>query len=203
MALIKCSECGQMVSDKASVCPKCGNPINVAPTGGYQQPSDKKSNTWLYVLTGVLGVIAIIVAFSVLSTSTCQGPKTSAPVAPAPADTVSTPPTQAPAQAQPSNDDAATQAEPKAEEAAPEKPSGRTMYFIVVSSMTTLSGAKQKANEVGGFVVKGYSDGAMRYRVCVGRYNSRDEAKDDIGWAKDNYAPNAWILKDKEGAIVD
>ncbi|MBR2147270.1 MAG: zinc ribbon domain-containing protein [Muribaculaceae bacterium] len=93
MALIKCSECGQMVSDKASVCPKCGNPINVAPTGGYQQPNDKKSNTWLYVLTGVLGVIAIIVAFSVLSTSTCQEPKTSAPVAPAPADTVSTPPT--------------------------------------------------------------------------------------------------------------
>lgn len=195
MALIKCSECGQIISDKATSCPKCGNPINIAPTGGYQRPNDKKSNTWLYVLTGVLGVIAIIVAFSVLSTSACQGPKTSAPVAPAPAATVNTPPTQA----QPSNDDAAT----KAEEAAPEKPSGRTMYFIVVSSMTTLSAAKQKANEVGGFVVKGYSDGAMRYRVCVGRYNSRDEAKDDIGWAKDNYAPNAWILKDKEGAIVD
>ena len=28
MALVKCSECGQMVSDKASKCPKCGNPIN-------------------------------------------------------------------------------------------------------------------------------------------------------------------------------
>lgn len=199
MALIKCSECGQMISDKATSCPKCGNPINTVPSGGYQQPSDNKNNTWLYILIGILGVIAIIVAFSVLSTSACQGPKTSAPVAPAPAASVNTPPTQAPTQAQPSNDDAAT----KAEEAAPEKPSGRTMYFIVVSSMTTLSAAKQKANEVGGFVVKGYSDGAMRYRVCVGRYNSRDEAKDDIGWAKDNYAPNAWILKDKEGAIVD
>src|SRR5690242_1893112 len=27
MALIKCSECGNDVSDKAAACPKCGNPI--------------------------------------------------------------------------------------------------------------------------------------------------------------------------------
>lgn len=27
MALIKCNECGHEVSDKASVCPNCGNPI--------------------------------------------------------------------------------------------------------------------------------------------------------------------------------
>lgn len=28
MALIKCSECGKEVSDKAESCPNCGNPIN-------------------------------------------------------------------------------------------------------------------------------------------------------------------------------
>lgn len=28
MALIKCSECGKDVSDKAPSCPSCGNPIN-------------------------------------------------------------------------------------------------------------------------------------------------------------------------------
>ena len=28
MALIKCYECGQMISDKASVCPKCGAAIH-------------------------------------------------------------------------------------------------------------------------------------------------------------------------------
>ena len=28
MALIKCSECGKDVSDKASNCPNCGNPAN-------------------------------------------------------------------------------------------------------------------------------------------------------------------------------
>lgn len=27
MALIKCSECGNEISDKAESCPKCGNPI--------------------------------------------------------------------------------------------------------------------------------------------------------------------------------
>jgi uncharacterized membrane protein YvbJ len=27
MALIKCSECGKEISDKASTCPNCGNPI--------------------------------------------------------------------------------------------------------------------------------------------------------------------------------
>lgn len=30
MALIKCSECGRDVSDKASTCPTCGNPIATA-----------------------------------------------------------------------------------------------------------------------------------------------------------------------------
>jgi DNA-directed RNA polymerase subunit RPC12/RpoP len=28
MALIKCSECGKEISDKAKECPHCGNPIN-------------------------------------------------------------------------------------------------------------------------------------------------------------------------------
>jgi predicted nucleic-acid-binding Zn-ribbon protein len=30
MALIKCSECGNDVSSKATACPKCGNPIAAA-----------------------------------------------------------------------------------------------------------------------------------------------------------------------------
>ena len=31
MALIQCSECGQQVSDKATICPKCGAPIMGVP----------------------------------------------------------------------------------------------------------------------------------------------------------------------------
>ena len=38
MALIKCSECGQQISDKANVCPKCGCPI------GNPQPCSSPSN---------------------------------------------------------------------------------------------------------------------------------------------------------------
>ncbi|HEE9829758.1 TPA: zinc-ribbon domain-containing protein, partial [Citrobacter freundii] len=36
MALIKCKECGEQVSDKAASCPKCGAPIakkNKGPSG--------------------------------------------------------------------------------------------------------------------------------------------------------------------------
>ncbi|MDR2233325.1 MAG: hypothetical protein LBE56_09405 [Tannerella sp.] len=32
MALINCSECGKVVSDKAASCPNCGNPINIQGT---------------------------------------------------------------------------------------------------------------------------------------------------------------------------
>lgn len=31
MALIKCSECGNQVSDKATTCPHCGAPVEVTP----------------------------------------------------------------------------------------------------------------------------------------------------------------------------
>lgn len=34
MALIRCNQCGNMVSENAQACPHCGNPIN----GAYGQP---------------------------------------------------------------------------------------------------------------------------------------------------------------------
>ncbi|MFQ9295063.1 MAG: double zinc ribbon domain-containing protein [Bacteroides fragilis] len=43
MALIKCSECGNMVSDKAISCPKCGAPVVIPlkceECGGVVPPS--------------------------------------------------------------------------------------------------------------------------------------------------------------------
>ena len=61
MAIIRCRECGNMVSDKAASCPHCGSPVNSAPAAGYGQPTNPSNgNTWLYVLIGGLGVLALI-----------------------------------------------------------------------------------------------------------------------------------------------
>lgn len=38
MALIQCKGCGSMISDQASVCPKCGTPVSQSSLGG-QQPA--------------------------------------------------------------------------------------------------------------------------------------------------------------------
>lgn len=38
MALIECSECGQMVSENAKSCPKCGNPIKSNKGFGWKKP---------------------------------------------------------------------------------------------------------------------------------------------------------------------
>ena len=75
MALIKCSECGHMISDKAMKCPKCGCPVEQA----FLQDSSQKATTsenmvsnepsfyenesgshkWLYAIIGVLAVVLI------------------------------------------------------------------------------------------------------------------------------------------------
>ena len=72
MALIKCSECGQVMTDQATKCPRCGNPVNDGAThydnqgGGtvYRNGGNRENkyinknnnNNWLY------GIIAFLVA---------------------------------------------------------------------------------------------------------------------------------------------
>lgn len=81
MALINCSECGKEISDKASACPNCGNPISAQTTPDQEtvvrqvheqakkpqgKPTKKKTGclTWIaaiclgFVLLLVIGVIA-------------------------------------------------------------------------------------------------------------------------------------------------
>lgn len=41
MALIKCAECGKDVSDKATSCPSCGNPINSSDVGKFLSQDGK------------------------------------------------------------------------------------------------------------------------------------------------------------------
>lgn len=70
MALIKCNNCGGMVSDKAKACPNCGTPVvannrsqdSKAPIQGpneYYEESKRKSNAGLIVAV-VLGVLAMV-----------------------------------------------------------------------------------------------------------------------------------------------
>lgn len=74
MALIKCSECQNDVSDKAIACPKCGAPIATAsvrvPPGIKEQASERGENKEhnghpLLGIAVVVGIMAIVVyAFS-------------------------------------------------------------------------------------------------------------------------------------------
>ncbi|MES2006955.1 MAG: zinc-ribbon domain-containing protein [Patescibacteria group bacterium] len=67
MALIKCSECGKDVSDKAVSCPFCGNPIapSTAPTTPASAPEivtiqqTKKSWKLLWLVSVILLLIGL------------------------------------------------------------------------------------------------------------------------------------------------
>ena len=75
MALIKCTECGGMVSDKASSCPHCGCPLRLAPIEQSNQETtqdwnvvsntpyiyeeEKTGHKWLYAIVGVLAAALI------------------------------------------------------------------------------------------------------------------------------------------------
>lgn len=54
MALIKCSECGQMMSDKASTCPGCGNPVS--------RQFEEKPTTSLPKIAFVILIVVVFVA---------------------------------------------------------------------------------------------------------------------------------------------
>lgn len=45
MALIKCSECGHDVSDKAAACPNCGCPVKVSSQGAMQKASQARERS--------------------------------------------------------------------------------------------------------------------------------------------------------------
>ena len=71
MALIKCEECGHMVSDRAEACPKCGCPVSTSAMSGTRgttpppmlRQKKNKKKTWLWV-------VGIIVAFYVITIAT-------------------------------------------------------------------------------------------------------------------------------------
>jgi flagellar basal body-associated protein FliL len=60
MALIKCSECGKEISDKAKMCVNCGNPIKKEKT---KRP--KKKNILIVIIILVIAIIGIIIGICV------------------------------------------------------------------------------------------------------------------------------------------
>jgi hypothetical protein len=77
MGLVKCSECGVEVSDKAAACPKCG-----APVGGVRPPAPrvKRSGVRAFTLILLVGLAAAAYLFLRSSgktvTSAVSGPET-------------------------------------------------------------------------------------------------------------------------------
>lgn len=55
MALIKCSECGHEVSDKASSCPNCGNPVDRKSNGSWKKPIIGIA-FFLIIIAGAFGI---------------------------------------------------------------------------------------------------------------------------------------------------
>lgn len=55
MALIKCPECGQQISDKANVCPNCGHPI------AYENAKENMNSFFKQKWVKAVGIIIAIV----------------------------------------------------------------------------------------------------------------------------------------------
>lgn len=62
MALIKCNECGGIVSSNARSCPKCGNPIGMksGPFGGTEKGQTVRPGFWHDPNVGAIGCLVII-----------------------------------------------------------------------------------------------------------------------------------------------
>ncbi|MEE0920087.1 MAG: hypothetical protein U0L56_08690 [Lachnospiraceae bacterium] len=60
MALVKCSECGADVSEKASICPKCGCPLDITKQV-ILETQKKKNKKIIIVVASILAVLILVV----------------------------------------------------------------------------------------------------------------------------------------------
>ena len=63
MALVKCSECGKEISDKALTCPHCGNPIQAIRNAQISE-QNKKYSKELNLQIRLYNILALISAFA-------------------------------------------------------------------------------------------------------------------------------------------
>lgn len=73
MALIKCSECGRKVSEKAAACPNCGAPIASPSPTVKLDPSSHVRNTRTGARWEGIGFILIVVGMFMLFSGTLGG----------------------------------------------------------------------------------------------------------------------------------
>lgn len=70
MALIKCSECGTDISDKAVSCPKCGYPLHKTEENQVPQKGKNKGKTFL-ISGGIMFFVFLV--FGLATTSSQVG----------------------------------------------------------------------------------------------------------------------------------
>ena len=58
MALIKCSECGKEISDKATTCPNCGSP-----TVSFEKAKEENTQAIAFI-AGIAVLIAFVIGYS-------------------------------------------------------------------------------------------------------------------------------------------
>lgn len=59
MALIKCSECGKDISEKASACPFCGNPVGGSPVTIQRTNKKWKASSAFGIAIMLIGVLYV------------------------------------------------------------------------------------------------------------------------------------------------
>ena len=59
MALIKCENCGTLISENATECPKCGHPLQANGESQYSYTGTPKSKTTTGILALLLGGVGV------------------------------------------------------------------------------------------------------------------------------------------------
>lgn len=73
MALIKCSECGSDISEKASVCPKCGCPVDISKEIIIKHKKEKIKKVVISVIAFIVVTIIAVVAIKIIKCPTIDG----------------------------------------------------------------------------------------------------------------------------------
>lgn len=64
MSMIKCSECGKDVSDKASTCPSCGTPLSAKAAPKPKKRIKKIIVTVIVILVIIISIYTAIIEFA-------------------------------------------------------------------------------------------------------------------------------------------